>query len=291
MTETAFRVFPEAGVVALFDEAPGEGDPTSILSLRNRPALEPENWLTHVYFHTSLDNMEVAASQFVTIHHAEVPVATAGDSGPAIAPANGNYDFDAGAVDHEVLTHDLGYPPLALVAVGGNLISPGYPVQVPLTPDGSGRFVSLYVTTTKVFIREFRSRGAAPLAAISLNYEVIVFRAAPAPSGDKAMEFDPVTGRLTLAQNRFDSSRAYLQVVPGGTPFGLITGRSMDAGGGGYRVIRADGTWFDPVPSTAQQAVRVTGTAFVDDTGWSYGPASTYDGDFTGSETIEVQVP
>ena len=68
MTPSSDRTYARS--VALFDEAPGGGDPKDINSLRNRPALDPEAWLANVYFHTSLDNMEVILDQVVTINHA-----------------------------------------------------------------------------------------------------------------------------------------------------------------------------------------------------------------------------
>lgn len=250
MTETAFRVFPDAGVVALFDEAPGGGDPRDITSLRNRPALDPENWLPNVYLHSALDNMEVEISDVMTINHAAFGAAVSDPSAEFGTASVNRYDTDPTQVAFDLVEHGLGYDPIALVALGEDILTPGYPVQLPGTYNGAGRYCCPFVTTSKVRLHEYRSRGDAGLGAISLDYRAIVIREARTPSGDKLLEFDPATGILSLALDRFNSGRRYLQVVPGGSPFGITFGRTMDARRGAPRFGTADGTVFDPIPDT-----------------------------------------
>lgn len=281
-----FRLFPN-GIAAIFDEADGGGEITDITSLRNRPANDPESWLANIYFHSALNHMEVSSDDTVSVSHALIDAAT-GPGGEI--PLNSNYDADGTTVDWDVKTHSLGYEPLVLVAVGSNLLMPGYPVQVPGTTNGSARFVSAYVTTTKVFLREFRVRGSATLAAQSIDYRIVVFRNMRAQSGNVLFDFDPDTGGVSMAKGTFDNSRKYLQVVPGGTPLGLALGRTMDGKNGAYRIIRPDATTFDPVPNTVKQGIYATGGTFSSDT-LVYGSAMNYDGTYTGGGSVQVQAP
>lgn len=285
MTETAFRAFPDAVLVALFDEAPGGGDPKDINSLRNRPALDPEAWLANVYFHTSLDNMEVILDQVVTINHASFG-AMADDGQNNGAVPEGYYGPAASLVTHDLVTFDdLGYEPFALVTIGDNALTPGYPVQVPAIVNGSGRYCCPVTTSTKVQLSEARVQCSVGLGAVSIDYRVMVFRRQRPPSTDKLIEFDPPTGgNVSMGLDRFNSLRRYLQVVPGGTPFGLTYGRSMDANNGAPRLVAPSGTIYDPVPSDA--TFRLVW-------GPDPGPSApyTYGGTFTGDETILVQAP
>ena len=170
------------------------------------------------------------------------------------------------------------------------MLAPGYPVQVPGTTNGSVRYVSVYVTTTKVFLREFRSRGAAGSPAITLDYRVVVFGKQPTPSGNKLMDFVASTGILKMAKGRFDSSKRYLQVVPGGSPLGFTVGRTMDAKNGSPRFVAPDGTVFDPVPSTVKMGIVAAGGSFASDT-VTYGAPMNYTGSFVGGAAVQVQAP
>lgn len=284
----AFRAFPDEGLVAIFDEATGGGDILDINSQRNRPALNPAAWLDHVYFHSTLDNMEVFSDTTVVIAHSAIAAATSSMDGSVSAQQL--YDLAGAQTDWDVGTHSLGYEPLVLVAVGTNMLSPGYPVQVPASTNGSVRYITPYVTTSKVFLHEFQSRGATTLSATSISYRILVFKRIPTASGDQLANFNHLTGVLRLGLDRFDSSRRYLQVVPGGTPFGLVGGRTIDLKNGAYRIARSDGTTYNPIPSTVKQGIYATGGEFSTDT-LTYGVSMDYTGTFTPSTIIQVQAP
>lgn len=282
----AFRAFHQ-GVVAIFDEAPGGGEPTQLGALRNRPAADPENWLPNLYFHSSMDMMEVASDDLVTINHGGIDAATGGTTE---IPINSNFDVDGTTVDWELKPHGLPYEPLVMVTLDDDVLAPGYPVQIPGTTNGSVRYASAFVTSTRVMLREFRSRGAAGLAAASRTYRVVVFRRAPAPSGNKLIDFVASTGILNMARGRFDSTKRYLQVVPGGSPIGFTVGRTMDAQNGAPRFVAPDATVFDPVPNTVKTAIIASGGEFASDT-TVYGAAMNYTGSFAGGLAVQVQAP
>lgn len=281
MPMTAYREFPSAGVVALFDEAPGGGDPKDFTSLRNRPARFPESWLANVYLHNQLDNMEVLLDQTVVINHGAF--ASASGEFDAGTGATDRYDTDATLVDFDLVDHDLGYEPIALVALDDDILTPGYPVQLAGVVNGSGRYCCPFVTATKVRLREYRTRAVSGLPAVSRSYRVLVIRQARAPAGDMLREFDPTTGALSLGRDTFNSGRRYLQVVPGGSPFGLSYGRTMDAKRGAPRFVAPDGTIFDPIPITA--TIKFTNGAQPNSDPFSY------NGTFAGDGAIQVQAP
>lgn len=278
-----FRASRLADAVAIYDEAPGGGDKTDINALRHRPLLDPAAWLANVYFHSDLDYMEVShGPTTVTVNHSAVSVG----SPPAGQPFR--FGFTTAAADRLLLTHSLGYAPLAMVVYDDNVCWPGMPVQA----DGSGgaRFVTAYSTATEIRLYEFASVGSSDLGATSLDYTVIVFKDPPAPSGNVLFHVDPANDKVTMARGKFDSTRRYLQVVAGGSPFGLSLGRTIDLNNGAPRAVRPDGTTFNPVPSSLQLGLSrfgLTGT----DWGYSYGSPMAYGGSFTGPGAIQVQAP
>lgn len=280
---------PDTGNIALYDEPVDSGDPADPDSARNAPLNDPTGNLAHLYWHILLDNMEVFSDDVVSVSHSTIAAASGGLGGET--GVQSDFDTNGSFVDHDVKTHSLGYEPLVLVAVGNNLIPPGYPAQVPGTTNGSARYVTPYVTTTKVFLHEFQSRGASTLASETIDYRILVFKQQPAADASGILiDWDEGDGVLTMGEGRFDSSRRYLQAVSGGTPFGLVTGRTIDCKNGAYRVARADETTFDPIPSTTKQGIYASGGEFASDT-LVYGSAMNYDGAFTPSEIIDVQAP
>lgn len=264
--------------MALFIEADGGGDPLDINSARNAPALDPASHLDKIYFHSGLDNFEVVDTDTVTVSHAQVNTA-APPAGQFVA-----FGWTAATADHLLLSHSLGYEPFALIAVGDNILWPGMPVQT--DAGGGGRYVTPYVTTTGVYIYEWASIGSSNLASTDLDYTVIIFKNPPDPSGNELFKFDPDTGIVTMAFGRFDTSRKYLSVVSGGTPFGLAVGRTIDLDNGAPRAVRPDGTTFDPVPATLTTRFQATFQS-----GASFGASMAYGGSFAGSDTVEVQTP
>ena len=291
---TSFKMFASHGIVALYDEAPGGGDPEDINSLRNRPALNPAAWLDHVYFHSALDNMEVASETVVSINHASAGGATTGGVSGSSGVGGGssqnaaNLKYKATSAEHVLVTHGLGYVPDVMVLMDGDLVT-GAPVQT--QPDGRGRYCTVYADTNVVGLREWTSVSNLALPAITLDYRVIVMRRQPAASGNKIAEFNPDTGELSLARNRFRSKRRYLQVVPGGSPFGIPYGKTLELRNGAPRFVNPDGTYLEPVPASLQARWRCTYSNGSSVYTGAYGASMAYNGTFDGPEQILVQAP
>ena len=280
-----FMADPASGKVALFDEAPGGGDPADPASLRNRPLLDPSAWLANLYFHSGLDNLEVAVDQTITVNHAVV--AATGTIGALGGDVASSVKLGASSTDLVLLNHGQAAVADAMVVAGNRVLYPGMPLQT--FSDGRGRYVSAYVTGTQVKLHEWTSVSATALPAVSIDYRVLVFRAPPAPSGSLLADFDPASGALGLARGRFLSSRRYLQVVPGGSPFSVAYGKSIDLKNGAPRFTFADGSVFDPVP--ANQKGRLSTVFGSHSFTGAYGNSMAYNGSFAAPPQILVQAP
>lgn len=261
--------------VGLFDEAPGGGDWRDIDAPRNAPLKSPHLYLDLVHYHSLLNYLEVAIDQVVTINHAAV----AAVGPPSGADVTTIFGWGGAEADWLLLNHNLGYiPPFFRVAIGSNILNAGTPVQ----NAGSGRmrYATVYATETQIRLFETSSRTSSTMAAASIDYRVLVCNAPPAPVNDRLIEV--IDGVTMFSGRTWRSDRRYLQVKPGGTPFGIILGRAADAHNGSLRVARADGTLFEPVPATTVRITPGTGV---------YGPSLAYGGSFSAPATFEVQAP
>lgn len=270
-----WATWPSIGVVAIYEEDGTSGDRESVSAPRNAPAYDPESHLDKIKFHTALDNLEVIIDEIVTISHA------AGDAGSTRGGANAALSFGKNITTYSLLEHDLGYEPLVLVSWNDNTIVPGFPVQT--NGSGGGRYVTPYVTSTEVRLHQWMSAGSSGLAAIDIDYRVLVIRAPRDADESKPLRhYDPVTGIFSAGFDRFSSERRYLQVVPGGSPFGVFSGRSGDLDNGAPLAALPDGTTYGPVPT----ALKARTTSHD-----SYGASMAYGGDFEGSDVFQVQAP
>mgnify|MGYP003558016244 CR=1 FL=1 len=294
-----FMTDPASGHCALFDEAAGGGDFDDINAARNAPLKTPTSNLASLYFHTALDNLEVLSDTTVSISHSLVSGSSSGGisgGSGATSGGGGNQQNDtlrmgATSADHLLLTHSLGYVPDFMVVQGDNTLFGGMPVQT--QSDGRGRYATAYATSTAIRLYEWASVSASNLAAISLAYRVIVFRAQRSASGVALIDFDPATGIAKMGKDRFSTDRAYLQVVPGGSPFSLAYGRQMDFDRGAPRFSKPDGTAFDPVPSTQKGKLAATYGSGPAMGVWAgtYGSSMAYAGGYGGATEILVQAP
>lgn len=275
---------PATGRFALYDEAPGGGDVTNPNSMRNRPLNSPQDWLPNIYFHSDFNYLEVASGPItISVSHTAV---TPGTKPPE---ATINFGWVSSVTDRLLFTHNLGYTPTVMCALGNNILWPGMPVQ---STSGSGqRFATVYSTTTQVRMKEFAATGTTALPAATLSYTLLVFANPPSTSGNILYDFDPLTGVTQMGRGKFNSSRRYLQVVSGGTPFGVsYGGKTIDLQNGAPRAVRPDGTTFNPVPSDlglALPRVGLNGTNY----GVQYGGSMGYTGSYTGPGNIQVQAP
>lgn len=274
---------PATGRTALFVEPVEMGDPEDPNSVRNYPLNNPATSLQYLYFHSDFDYLEVALGPTnVVIPHAAIA------AGSPPAGATVGFGWNGFTANHLLLTHGLGYVPRVLIIVNGNTLWPGMPVQ---TGGGSTRFASFYVTATEVRLVEFSSAGPGGLAAANITYTVIVLSDPPAATGNILFDFDPVTGIVEMGRRKFKSDRRYLQVVPGGSPFGIsYGGKTIDLNNGAMRAFRPDGTYYEPVPAGLQLGLAqydLYGTYY----GISYGASMGYGGGYGGPGNIQVQAP
>lgn len=282
---------PVTGVCALFDDPGGGGQWDSIDALCNRPAKDPVNWLTHIYFHSSFDYMEVAASPDpVSIVHGSI--ASYNDSPPA-APASGqsyrfsNYRPTAITLgDHLLVQHDLGYAPRFKVAINNEMIAPGFPVQI---HNGvATRWVVPYATTSQIRLREIGTQQSTTVPAVASAYQSLVFANQPTPGGNVLFEFDPVTGIVTMGRGRFNSGKRFVQVVPGGSPFALSQGPTAHPANGAVRNVSPTGVIRESAPVGVRLMLYQSRS---DASPPGDGGVTGYNGSFAGSPSIAVQAP
>lgn len=282
------------GRVALYDEASGGGDPQNPNSARNAPLNSPLSHLDKIYFHSDFDYMEVSLLTTVVINHAGYPAASppafngggqTGSGGGGYGSGNSGFSSNTGfavgsyTANHLLATHGLGYIPRFKVAVNGQMLPPGFPVQT--NANGAVRMVSAYATTTQIRLREFGNAGSGAMPAQSSTYTVMVFGAQPSPSNNRLIDFNPSTGVLELGLGRWRSDRRYLQVVPGGSPFGLLMGRNVDLANGAARAVLPNGGLVQNVSPTLRLYLMGQGA----------GTPMQYTGSFTTAPAIQVQAP
>lgn len=277
---TVFMTDPATGRCALYDEPVGTGDYDDPNSARNAPLNNVSTNLQYIYFHSDLDPMEVAIDTGpITINHATIP-ASAVPPSDASGAINGQ-TYGGYTADYAVYSHNLGYVPDFLGIVDDDILSPAYPIQS--ASDGRCRFVTFYATTTQIKVYEIAMQTGNPLPSTSINYSFLILSPQPTPSGNILMNVDPSTGVVSMGRGKFRSDRKYLQIVSGGSPFALPTGKTVDLNNGTFRSISASGVVRDIVPNTFRLSIGAINP--------DYGPSGNYKGSFAGETVIQVQAP
>lgn len=248
------RLYADALRCAIYDEAPGGGDPTDPNSLMNRPVISPTSWLSYLYFHSDLNYYGVVASTLgTTITH---PAIGGGQrqAGGGTGEVSAIVYFQGLplATDDVLLTHNLGYVPNFYGIVNGNLMPNGTIIQQ--VPGVGSRFTSMYATTTQIRVYSFGYSSLSTLAAISVNYGAIVFRNAAPISTERMLDIQP--GRAVFGQGKFISNQPHLRVTGSGdTQFSIATDRTAGIRNGGVRTwlptggARDWGSYNGAVPS------------------------------------------
>lgn len=247
------------GVVAIIDDAPGGGAYTDSAALRNRPAVDPANWLANVKFQSDLDYYELAGSV------ATVPVTHALVAGKDVT-YSGSFGYNliyhvygqTVVTDIPILTHSLGYVPSYMIALGGSRLPAGIPTQV--GPDhGAGRLVSHWADATNIYLHEIAFSGAADLPAQTLTYQVMVFNQPAADSSVPPLHFDATAGVMKLGRSKVRSDRHYLRkALSGETSFDINLGTTGALGNGAVKVVTGGVVYAEPGYSGS-----FTGPAFV----------------------------
>jgi hypothetical protein len=250
------RGFPDANIVAVFTEPNTTGDIEDINAPRNAPAKTPQLFLSLVQWHIDFFQYELAAPvQTVSINHA----ALAGRSaywGPAdqFWIMNSTYTSQisyqvpgqTAVREHLLYTHSLGYVPLAFVVWSGRTLMPGVAVQV--TTEGRTRFVSVYVTTTGVYLREVCTSTTDALPTITQTYQVMVFRV---PTANVTLPFfgweSPEDDDIVIGRGKVNTERQYLRrAATGESPFAIDFGPTVDINAGRARIASGGVTVTEP---------------------------------------------
>lgn len=213
-----WRGFSAEGVTAIYDEAPGGGDPLDFNAPCNAPAKSPHLYLAQVYWHSEFFQYELAMPiQTKTVAHAALAGITryTGVSGytpigwTTVRPASGILLIDVGnsrVVDHVLVEHNLGYAPQAFVSRAGRIMPNGEMIQ---TGANLKRRVSAYATDTVIGLREYAKSSNVALPAISETYQTLVLRNPAKLAGAPLAEFDGTD--LRLGRGKVDTANVYLR--------------------------------------------------------------------------------
>lgn len=228
------------GVVAIIDDAPGAGAFTDSGALRNRPAVDPGNWLAKVKFQSDLDYYELQGSvQTVSVTHTLLAGNTATYSNYFGYNLVYYVTGQTRVLDIPIFAHGQGRIPLYKIALGGSQLPAGIPTQLG-AGDGTGRLVSHWADATNIYLHEIAFSGAAgvDLSAQTLTYQVMVFDQPTADPAVPPLHFDNVSGALKLGRGKVRSDRHYLRkALAGETSFDINLGSTGALGGGSIKVV------------------------------------------------------
>lgn len=239
----SIRLYADELRSAIYEEAPGGGDPIDPASLMNRPVIAPLDWLQNIYFHSDLDYYGVAAYNLsVSLTHSAITGATVTNAGGISNPIS--YQFNSAIQDQLVLTHNLGYVPRFYAVVDGKMAPNSAPVQY--SSVNKIRFASVYATTTEIRVHSFGFTDNTTLAATTVTYGVLVFRTPAIEPSLPMLSIDVNSPGVVFGQGKFIGSQPHLRVVgPGDTDFAVATNRTMAIRNGGFRTYLPNGSFFD----------------------------------------------
>ncbi|WP_116654446.1 hypothetical protein [Pelagibacterium sediminicola] len=230
------RGFKDQGIVACFEEPNTTGHPLDFDAPRNAPAKNPAAHVASVYWHSDFFQYELA-----------MPLQTVSVSHPSLAGRVQVYGGDSfwvqlpevqgwgrsGTAERTLVTHSLGYEPLAYVVWNGLLVTPGTIVQT--ESNGRARSVCAFVTSSVVGLFETMNSSNTALSAVSRTYQVLIFRQ-PAADAGKPL-FGRVGSDVVIGRGKIDTSKQYMHAVaPGETPYVIPQGPIGDIGNGRARI-------------------------------------------------------
>lgn len=243
------RGFPNEGVVAVFDEPNELGDIEDFDAPRNAPAKYPHLNLPLVTWHSEFFQYELQTSvHTVTVTHPSVPakVQIFGGNPPQVPQMR--LIGDAVNTSHTLVTHNLGYAPLAFVVQNGVTVICGRPVQF-VAANGLRRTVSSFSNPSIIGLRETGISGISgtngvALPSVSVTYQVLVFAA---PDQNPSLPLFSQDGNgVILGRGKVNTSNLYARrVALGETPFSLDLGRTSDISNGSVRTVSGGATWSD----------------------------------------------
>lgn len=206
---------------------------------RNAPAKNPEQHLDRITFHSSFFQYEVAAGPVsVGITHSVLPTKTtviglSGEGGSWGLPRAPSISVTIYGADRNsdilLFTHNLGYVPRFMVSLSGRRVTDGHIIQ---NASDHRRRVSVWASSTGIYLRESCTTGQADCPAITLTYRVMVFRESRAEPVKRLFSGGP-SQPLVLAKGVIDSSKKYLRRTGAGdTSFAQNLGRTLDCNNG-----------------------------------------------------------
>lgn len=240
------RGFPDQNKIAVFNEPNSSGSIEDYNSSRNTPIRNPAASIANVFFHTDFFQYELAFPiQSVNVPHPGLagrsyfwgPTDQYWINSPIYTSAISYQVPGQTAVTETLLvTHNLGYVPLVFVAWNGRMLMPGVAVQI----DGEGltRFVSSFVTTTGVYLREVYTSTEGVLNANNQSYQVLIFRTSQATAGLPLMGINSSNGQFILGRGKINTINSYLRRTGAGdTPFAIDYGPTIDINRGRARIV------------------------------------------------------
>lgn len=249
------RGFPEQNKIAVFDEPNTSGSIEDYNSSRNSPVRSPASFISSVYFHTDFFQYELAMPiQSINVNHPGL-----GGRTSYWGPANQYWINSAtftSAIPYAVpgqtasnqtllVAHSLGYVPLAFVAWNGRMLMPGVAVQV--ESEGKTRFVSAFVDTYGVYIREVYNSTDATINGTNQSYQVLVFKTSVDSSGFPLMGINQANGQFILGRGKINTINSYLRRTGAGdTPFSIDYGPTVDINSGRTRIISGGSNTTEP---------------------------------------------
>lgn len=238
------RLYADEFRCAIFEEAPGGGDPLDPNSLSNRLVLNPLAWLDNILFHSDLGYYGVVASGTTAVSHPAVAGRTVTVGSDAYLSQL--YYGQSQVFDHLLLQHNLGYVPRFFVAYDGKMIPHGMPVQ---TSGAAVRLVCAYATTTQIRLREFASSSAADLPAAVRSYQVLAFRNNAVDPALHLLKIEP--GDVVFGQGKYRANNPHLRATgQGDTVFAQAKTRTAGARNGAFRAYPPNGAPVDLGPFT-----------------------------------------
>ncbi|HEV7345788.1 MAG TPA: hypothetical protein VGN60_09190 [Devosia sp.] len=225
------KVFRGIGdVAACFEEPNTLGSELDIDAPRNTPMKDPINHLSAITWHSAFDQFELAVgpTDVVIGHTSLAPLSTVLGIGSLSYVVHG----DRRETDILLVNHNQGYKPRAKVTIGGRVISAGQMIQ---DSTQYRRTISVFSTTTGVYLRETAYSSDVELPAHNQSYRVYVFRQAQPTPGVPL--FSKSGGVMTLARGMVRSDGKYLRRTGAGDEeFSLDSGPTLDVSNGHKRV-------------------------------------------------------
>lgn len=235
------RGFASENIVACFNETTGGGDILDINAPCNAPAKSPHLYLDRVYWHTDFNQLELALpEQVVTITHPAL-------AGRTIAAGTSRLPLsirgNLGSFNHTLVTHNLGYTPLYMVAIGNYLLPSGHIIQA--VDNLRFRNVCAYANGNIIGLRDFASASDVALPATSVQYRILIFKKAVSDPTKALMQFNGTT--LSMARNKISSDHLYIRrTQPSESPYDLNLGPTIDITGGKTRVVTGGNVVSEP---------------------------------------------